>query len=222
MKPASVNHRDVSLQTTACCRSPRRSVWTGRLLACLAGLFGIVMTGQAQVSIYMGIGGAPGAMGATQVAPTLPGESTDIQYPKWVPVLSVQHGMTLPATNSPGGTTTGISQHSDVSVQKNLDSTSPSLNLLVNGVTTGLPVIKPIDYVTIDFRTAGATPIVFYRMELYNVTITSVSVSSGGDVPMESVSLKYQRIRWSYRTYANGKAGPTQTTGWDLIKNTSF
>ncbi len=169
----------------------------------------------------MRIGGAPTTIGATQSTPLLPGESTDTQYPNWINVLGMTHGVMLPV-NIPigGGTTVGTNQHAEVIVNKPTDKSTPSLNLLVNGVATGLPVSLPIDYVTIDFRVGGLGSIVFYRMALENVYLTSVQVSGGtGSAPAEAINLKYERIRWTFVPYASGKAGPAVTKGWDLIKN---
>jgi len=73
----------------------------------------------------------------------------------------MSHGIILPVVLNGAN---GISQHADVTLSKQLDKASPSLNLLVNGAATGLPVNLPIDFVTIDFRKTGTTPVVFYRM----------------------------------------------------------
>lgn len=160
----------------------------------------------------MRIGGQASAMGATQNAPILAGESTDRQYTNWIPVLSMSHGVNRPVSVA---NPSGIPNHSDLAFTKNLDKTTPSLNLLVNGVAA--TVTQPIDYVTIDFRTAG-TSNVFYRIELQGVTFTSAQIGAAGGtgVPVESLSLFYTKIKWSYVPYVNGKAQATITKGWDV------
>lgn len=187
---------------------------------CVAALLIAVCSASAQ-DIFMRIGGQAAAMGSTQTAPTLAGESTDLQYTNWIPVLSMSHGISRSVTIGGGGTTGGLPNHSDVSLTKMLDKTTPSLNLLVNGVTA--TVTQPIDYVTIDFRKSGTTQ-VYYRIELQGVYLTSASISgsAGGGLPSESVTLTYTRIKWSYVPYVNGKAQTPITKGWDLAKNVAI
>jgi len=166
----------------------------------------------------MRIGGQAAAMGSMQSAPTLAGESTDPQYTNWIPVLSMSHGVNRPITI---GFPTGQPNHSDVNFMKDLDKTSPSLNLLVNGVTA--TVTQPIDYVTIDFRKSGTSE-VYYRIELQGVYLTSAQVSgaAGAGAPSESVSVVYTKIRWSYVKYVAGKAQPPVTTGWDVAAQKAY
>jgi len=172
--------------------------------------------------IFMRIGGQAAAMGQTQTAPTLAGESTDPQYPSWTPVFSMSHGVSRPVTMVGTNVSSGNPSHSSFNLMKQLDKATPSINLLVNGATA--TVSQPIDYVTIDFRNTGATTNVFYRIELQGVYLESVQISgsSGGGVPPESVSLAYTKIKWSYVPYVSGKAQTTITSGWDLSTGKSF
>ena len=184
---------------------------------CIAAMLVTALSVQAQ-DIFMRIGGQAAAMGSQQTAPTLAGESADPQYTNWIPVLAMSHGVSTTVTLG-GGSAAPI--HSDVSLMKELDKTTPSINLLVSGVAA--TVSLPIDYVTIDFRTTGTTS-VFYRMELQGVSLTSaqISGSGGGGMPTESVTLQYTKIRWSYVQYLNGKAQPPITKGWDLSIGKAF
>ena len=176
-----------------------------------------VLPANAAVNIFMKIGGAPANMNNTQSAPALPGESVDVQYPSWVPLLSVSNGIVLPTSLSGP---LGPSQHSDVTITKQVDRTTPTVNLLANGSASGTSLTLPIDYVTIDFRMSGS--IVFYRLAMEGVYVTSATSSSVGDVVTETITFKYQRIRWSYVPYASGKAGQVITKGWDLNKNVAY
>lgn len=191
-----------------------RSIWLGVAAFLVLGF----AQAQAQVSMFLRIGGAPASIGSTQSAPLIPGSSTDAQYPQWINVLSMSHGISLPVS----GTSVGPSQFSDLSLMKTMDLSSPSLELLVNGSNSGLPVSMPIDNVTLDFRVGGTTPIVFYRVQLQQVFVTSYQVSGASDVPTESLSFKFARIQWTYVPYSNGKAGTPITKGWDLTKNAAF
>lgn len=208
---------DEPRQFTAAKPNQNRAVVTLCRFGCIAALLLAALSAPAQ-DIFMRIGGQAAAMGQTQTAPTLAGESTDPQYTNWIPVLSMSHGVNRPVTLGGSG---GTPNHSDFNLMKELDKTSPSINLLVNGVAA--TVTQPIDYVTIDFRKSGTSE-VYYRMELQGVyvIVAQISGAAGGGLPAESVSLSYTRIRWSYVQYVGGKAQTPITKGWDLSKNGPF
>lgn len=187
---------------------------------CMVGLLLATLSVRAQsADIFMRIGGQASAMGVNQTAPTLAGESTDPQYTNWIPVLSMSHGVSRSVTFiTGGGTAASTPSHSEVNLSKDLDKTTPSINLLVNGGAA--TVTQPIDFVTIDFRKSGTTQ-VFYRIELQGVHVTSAQTggSSGGGLPTENMSLFYNKIRWSYVPYVSGKAQSPITQGWDVAAN---
>ncbi len=200
---------------------PRRSavlaLWlvTGVFLSLALG------TVQAQVNIFMRIGGQAAPMGQTQTTPKLAGPSTDEQYPGWIQLNSVSHGVSRAISISSGGTSASNPSFSDVSSSKSTDVTTPLLNLLTCGGTVS--VTQPIDYVTIDFRNNNftQTPQTFYRIELQGVSFTGMSTSGWtGGTPSDSFSLTYQKITWSYVSYdATGKASTPITKGWDVSAN---
>lgn len=180
---------------------------------CIAWLLAAPASMLAGIDIFMRIGGQAAAMGSQQTAPTLASESTDAQYPNWIPVLSMSHGV-----SNPGGTRP---DHSGVNYMKKMDQTTPSMNLLINSTNVTATVTQPIDYVTLDFRQSGTTN-VFYRMELQGVVLEAVQISAstgGDDRPLESVSFKYEKIRWSYVPNGSGKA---TTTGWDVVAGKAY
>jgi len=61
---------------------------------------------------------------------------------------------------------------------------------------------------------------VLYTLTLKQVYISGYSVSTGGDVPSESLSLNYTRITWVYSDPSTGIASPT--LGWDLAKQVQY
>ncbi len=190
-------------------------------LAALA-IFVFITAAQAQVDIFMSVStSAPGTMGTNpQPTPTLAGDSTDLQYPKWISLGSAQMGVGRAVSLSNGSVTTSNPSISDVTITKMTDSTTPSLYTLVCGGSAA--VTQPIPYVTIDFRKSGTSQ-VFYRLQMQNVYFDGVSTSSGGDVPSESLSMFFTRVSWSYVTYdSTGKSLGTVTKGWDLVKNAGF
>jgi len=190
-------------------------------LACIVMFFVAAWSAQAQVDIFMSVGGQPQNIGVNpQTSPTLKGDSKDSQYPQWIQLFSAQMGVGRGVTLNSGTVSTSNPSFSEVTITKLTDSTTPSLYTLCSGGTA--TVTQPIDYVTIDFRKTGTTQ-VFYRLQLQKVYISGISSSSGGDVPSESVSLFFSRVSWSYVPYdTSGKVGQTVTKGWDVIKNAAF
>ena len=188
-------------------------------LTCVVLLMAAV-SAQAQVDIFMSVGGQPLAMSANpQNPPQLVGSSTDSQYPKWIQLFSAQMGVGRGISLTSGTVTPSNPSVSEVTISKLTDNTTPSLYTLVCGGTAS--VSQPIDYVTLDFRNS-ATGQTFSRLQLQNVYISGVSTSSGGDVPSESVSLFFTRITWSYVPTLGGKVGSPITKGWDVAKNVAF
>jgi type VI secretion system Hcp family effector len=179
---------------------------------CIAMMLAAAISARGSVEIFMRIGGQAAAMGQIQTAPVLASESTDPQYPNWIQVLSMSHGVSN-AGQKPS--------HQDLSYMKLMDKTTPSMCLLVNATNITATVTQPIDYVTLDFRQTGTTN-VFYRMELQGVNLSSEQISASSEVPSESVSLRYTKIRWSYVPYVSGKAGTPITTGWDVVAGKAY
>lgn len=150
------------------------------------------------------------------------GESTSKQGAKQIELLSFSHGVSMPISS---GHASGVSvkhgrcDHQDLTVSKYMDKTSPGLNLACSGGTnikTGVLTIWQADK-------ADGEPIEFYKIELEDILVTSISVGgSGSDNPIETLTLHYNKIKWTYAVHGKdapgGKKGNV-TTGWDLEKN---
>lgn len=176
---------------------------------------------QAQVDIFMSVGGQPAAITVNpQNQPTLKGDSVDTEYPGWIKLSSAQLGVGRGISLSGSTVSASNPSVSEVVVTKLTDSSTPSLYTLTCGGTAA--VTQPINYVTIDFRKSGTTE-AFYRLTLQNVYFSGVSTSGGGDIPQESLSIFFTRVSWTYVSFDQyGKAQPPVTKGWDVIKNAGF
>jgi type VI secretion system secreted protein Hcp len=91
-----------------------------------------------------------------------------------------------------------------------LSAASPKLFIAaVNGTT--------IPSATIDFVTAAQPIQPYLQYELENVLISGYSVSSSGDRPMESLSLNFTKIGFSYRPMRDdGTMGAPITAEWEI------
>lgn len=72
-------------------------------------------------------------------------------------------------------------------------------------------------------KTVVETSVVFATVDLRNVHVTSVNEQyGGGELPLTSFSLNFDRVTWTCTPVgANGTAGPSVTTTWDLSLQTN-
>jgi type VI secretion system secreted protein Hcp len=111
-----------------------------------------------------------------------------------------------------GGGGTGKANVQDLSFTKWLDAASPDLML---ACATG----KHIKKATLTVRKAGDKPLEYWKIELSDLMISSVSSggSGGEDRLTENVSLNFAKVEVTYagQDEKGGKAEP-KTTGFDI------
>ncbi|MGE3171978.1 MAG: Hcp family type VI secretion system effector [Planctomycetota bacterium] len=147
------------------------------------------------------------------------GESTDSNHKDEIELLAYSHGVSQPASavaSTAGGGTAGRCNHTDLSVQKMMDTATPVLNQYC---CTG----KHIPTITLTLRRAdGDKSIPYMVYKLTDVIISSVSVGGSSDsVPAETVTFNYAKIEWEYtkQARAGGAAGGKTNGSWNLAKN---
>jgi len=130
----------------------------------------------------------------------------DKKHKDWIEVESFGYGVsnsvnaTEKAKGNPGGE---ACIHSDVSMNKVVDKTSP---LLYAYCSTG----KVFDKATIECCEEEE---LLFKLTLTNAAISSVSVSGGtSGVPGEGLVLSFSKIAWQYRNEAEQH--------WDQLTNT--
>lgn len=146
------------------------------------------------------------------------GETQDDKYSKTggIDVLAWSEGLSQSGSTHLGGSAgAGKSSVQDLSLTKYLDSSSPALRLLVaNGRT--------IDTATLIVRKAGGNQLEYFRIDLKNIIVSSVSSggSGGEDRLTENVTLNFSEVTWTYTPQNNdGSAGTPITVGWDIFEN---
>jgi len=151
----------------------------------------------------------------------MPGESTDDRHKEWIDVLSYSWGVSQPGSvslSSGGSRSAERADHTDFSVVKTLDKTSPKLALYCSSGTH-------IEEVTLELCRAeeGKERIMAYKME--DVIVSSVRPSGptqGGEaLPLEEVSFSYGKITWTYTEidHKTGKPKGDVEAYWDLVSN---
>jgi len=153
----------------------------------------------------------------------IPGEATDDKHKDWIEVLSFDHEMEQPTSetrSSAGGATTGRTKHGDFKFIKFIDKSSPKL---YEAVSNG----KHLKKAKLEVCRAGGSQLKFYEVTLEEVVVSDVHVmttdpagTSGKTdaLPVESVSLNYGKIEWTYtqQKRADGSGGGNVTAKYDL------
>jgi len=152
------------------------------------------------------------------------GESTLKGFEKFIEISSYSHGVSnyIQPTTSNTGRTTGRPNFQEMTVTKKLDSTTPLINYYcVMGQclgTTRLHLVR--QDATADGKNHDAIDYMVYEMT--DTMISSVSVGGGGgSIPMETVSLNFSKITWTYKSQKT-EDGVEETVEqfWDQVTNT--
>jgi type VI secretion system secreted protein Hcp len=149
--------------------------------------------------------------------PAIDGTSTLDKYEKQLELLSFSHGVAMQITGDISNTerTSGKPNHQDFTITKYLDQASPKLN---EGCCKGDNFTDVL--VTVARNDKGSVlPLITYKLE--NVVLSSISVGGGGgDKPVETVTMNYNKITWDFHTQNDegGEQGHVSTL-WNLATN---
>jgi len=169
------------------------------------------------LTLFLGCALLPGAASAAAYLKIdgVDGESKDRDHDKWIDILSIKEALSVPASTSvDGGRTRASAVLEDIVLSKEIDRTSPTLrDKLARGEVISTVMIE----LTSTYGEARQT---YFKYELRNVLITSVSLSGTADsesVPVEELSLKYEEIKWTYTEYddAGSKIGDVEAQ-WNV------
>ncbi len=157
--------------------------------------------GDADRAVVVGV--VPGPVAAVDMylkIEGIEGEASDRAHSAWIDVLSVEWG----AKGTPVRATMAVQQggaerkrpgrvkYGDITLKKGYDASSPKL---AEACATG----KHIPSVIIEYTTSEADGSKYMRVELQDVVISSYGIdATGGDRPMESISLNYAKIKTTY------------------------
>lgn len=145
------------------------------------------------------------------------GESTRKGFEKQIPIASFSWGgMNPPTIGVTGGGGGGKGTLTSLSVMKKADSSSPTFfQKCMEG--------EHFKKATLTLMKAGGkAPIDFIKYDLETVYIESVQysgASNGDDVPMESVTLAFGKLTYTYTPQtATGTKGSPVVGQWDVTK----
>jgi type VI secretion system secreted protein Hcp len=147
------------------------------------------------------------------------GESADDKHKGEIDIESFSWGLAQQGSgNRGGGSGTGKVDISDITIQKHVDRSSPSLMLVcANG--------KHIAKGKLTLRKAGENPLEYLTVDLESIFVSSYQVggSNGGGIPTESISLNFVKVKTEYWTQSDkGAKGENANFSWDVAKNVKF
>jgi type VI secretion system secreted protein Hcp len=147
------------------------------------------------------------------------GEVTTKPFDKWIELNSIQwgvgRGISMPLGGGVSKRESSDPQISEISVTKDMDSTSPKffsesvIGKLDNDVKIVITRTKP-----------GGETEAFCEYTLKNCAISGYSTSSGGDRPSESLSINFTNIEFKYTAFDVKGTGKPSVFGYDLEKRT--
>ena len=166
----------------------------------------------------LGAAGAPASSSAaTEIyikMAGVTGSSRDPKHEGEIEASSIQFGVAQAMAASAGtGAGSGRSRFSDVVLTKAMDRSSPTLlNLCLQGRGSAEALIT--------MRKSGDAAVDYYKIKLSNVQVSAYALSSGGELPMESISLNFAAVEWEYFTQqADGSVKSAGKVGWDVRRN---
>ncbi len=147
------------------------------------------------------------------------GESADDKHREWIECQSVAWNVSQPKSataSTGGGHTAERCEHSEITISKIADLSSP---ILLQTCSSG----KTIPRARLEFMRADGNGdrIKYFEIELENVLIGSVRPGvTGGDIMHENLGLKFSKVKWKYtQQKIGGGAGGNTSGGWDLASN---
>jgi type VI secretion system secreted protein Hcp len=147
------------------------------------------------------------------------GESSDSKHKGEIDIESFSWGMAQSGSgHRSSGSGSGKVDIADITIQKVVDKSSPSLML---ACANGKHVAKG----TITVRKAGENPLDYLTIDLENVFVSNYHTSGAhtDDVPTETVTLNFVKMKLEYWTQTDkGAKGENANFSWDVAQNTKY
>ena len=148
------------------------------------------------------------------------GEAQAKGFTNWIDIYSYSVGASNPTSVGTGtGSGAGKVDISSMSIQKSVDTATPSLFLnCASGKHFPKAQLKVLE-------AGGESPVEFLVVDFTQVFIDSINwgASSGGGKPSESVSFSFASIQFTYTPQtATGAAGSPVPFGWNILQNTKL
>lgn len=143
------------------------------------------------------------------------GEARDKNHENWIKIVSVGQHLSRPVQVGDGNTLKGSVTCGDIAVVKEVDMSTPAL---LGAVCKGTKFPE----ITIDLTTdvGQGERVTYMQWHLENAYVSDYSISGsadGGSPPTESLSLSYEKIKWTYTPVdKDGEPGGAIPQTWDV------
>jgi type VI secretion system secreted protein Hcp len=144
---------------------------------------------------------------------SIPGSVTTQGFEKWIELTSFQWGVGRGIGTAARGSLSREASEpslSEVVVTKVMDVSAPKLFL--DAVAGELNTTVVVKFTT----TTKNTVVTFLSYELTNTGLSGYSISSGGDLPSESMTLNFTKMTETFTGMDPGVSGNPETVGYDL------
>jgi type VI secretion system secreted protein Hcp len=156
----------------------------------------------------------------------LQGDSTDQAHANQIEVKSFRHLLNQPkssSASSAGGHTAERTEHGEIILVKDIDKSTSKLNRAASAGTT-YPTVNITFYRAYGGSSSTSTSqtrVDYYKVVLSNVVVSSSeTVVADGELPEQTIGLKYGKITWEYKQHKmDGSSASTGIAGWDLRSN---
>lgn len=150
--------------------------------------------------------------------PKIPGECSLKGYEKKIELISIDSGvsMNMPSTKTNTERTTGSANVHDITLSKYVDQSSPLIYQACCQAT-----IQGTCTITLARNDSGKIlPLIEIELEDVLVSSALLDCKKGGTLPVETVSLNFRKISWTYSAQKEGigKAGEVKGS-WDVALN---
>lgn len=121
------------------------------------------------------------------------GSSTTKNFENQIEITSFSWGAGVAVSNASGGDRTSSEPNvSEITITKQVDkSTENLMKSMLRGESAGKARISFV-------AASKGTSVAYITLDIEEVIVSSVSMSSGGDFPVESVSLNFTQFDWSF------------------------
>jgi type VI secretion system secreted protein Hcp len=143
------------------------------------------------------------------------GEAADDKHKEEIIVVGWNWGMTHPVAFRGGGRSGGETTVQELTVSKFVDKASPNLmKYCLNA--------KSLGEVVLTARKRGENPIDYLKIKMKDAIVSSVSATGtdGGELPMESVALAFEKVEVEYmKQKPDGTPDGAVTLKWNIKEN---
>ena len=144
------------------------------------------------------------------------GEETLTDYADGIRCRAMQHGIDMPVVANTADRTEGASVHGSILLEHEVDKASPILReYCAKGTNVPTVTITRIKLVGTKAEPADVTKLATVKIVSVSLDTPTDDQGRPTDMPIETIALDYQEIKWEHKVYNNGKVSDTIAGSYD-------